>query len=37
MLTAADVMTADVISVGPDKPIQEIAALCTRSESAASQ
>ena len=27
MLTAADVMTADVISVGPDKPIREIAAL----------
>jgi CBS domain-containing protein len=27
MLTAADVMTADVISVGPDTPVRDIAAL----------
>jgi CBS-domain-containing membrane protein len=27
MLTATDVMTADVISVGPDKPVRDIAAI----------
>ena len=27
MLTAADVMTADVISVGPDMPVRDIAEL----------
>lgn len=37
MLTSADVMTADVVSVEPDTPVRDIAQLLSRAVSAASR